>query len=399
MDGEALDESYLFANFEEQNATKSKSKKSKKRRLSDCVYDDGNAAELPGEVSKAIEQKDKYIQQLEDQNNKLKSVIKRLCGPQSSNEKANLWETGCLELMPVAAVLFLNNELSVASQNDVEEAMFKILAKEDRQKANDSMSLDAKLQPSAVPLRAFAVDTKGKRTHFAKATTTDPHIYSAIHYYIGFCIDRLGLPLLEHNPSISELWSIPVYEQVFFNVLPVVDDDGRKVFVKQKRTKHCFNCLGDHTVSECDRPRDQARINSNRQEFMKKFGGSPISDSRYHQGEQERFKDFKPGIISDSLREALMIPKEDLPPYIYRMRDLGYPPGYLKSNKSLLLMYGKEGEIQNSYGEEGEIQPDTVEQEVLYPGFNAPIEEGWYNLYLLCAFQPCGWWNVSKFFV
>lgn len=372
-----MDETFLFANFEDQHAGKSKSKKSRKRKLSDCMADDAAGIELPEQLSKAMEQKDKYIQELEDQNNKLKSVIKRLCGPQSSNDKANLWERGCFDLMPMAAVLFLSNELSVTFQKDIEEIMIKMGSKGHELQAKDAVSLDAKLQPSAVPLRAFAVDTKGKRTHIAKNITTDPHVYSSVHYYIGFCIDRLGLPLLEQNPSISESWSIPVYEQVFFSALPVVDDDGRKVFVRQKRTKCCFNCLGDHTVSECNKPRDQARINLNRQEFLSKFGGSPVSDSRYHQGEQERFKEFKPGVISENLREALMMQKEDLPPYIYKMRDLGYPPGYLKSKKSDLLMYGKEGKIQDSYdGEEGEIQSDASYQEVLYPGFNAPIEEG-----------------------
>ena len=372
-----MDESFLFANFEEHHAGKSKSKKSRKRKLSDCMNDDVCGIELPEQLSKAIEQKEKYILELEDQNNKLKSVIKRLCGPQSSNDKGSLWEKGSLGLMPMAAVLFLSNELSVTFQKDIEEIMINMASKGHELLVKDAASLDAKSQPSAVPLRAFAVDTKGKRTHIAKNITADPYVYSSVHYYIGFCIDRLGLPLLQENPSISESWSIPVYEQVFFSALPAVDDDGRKVFIKQKRAKCCFNCLGDHTVSECDRPRDQAKIDSNRQEFLSKFGGSPVSDSRYHQGEQERFREFKPGVISENLREALMIQKEDLPPYIYKMRHLGYPPGYLKSKRSGLLMYGKEGKIQDSYdSEEGEIQSDALCQEVQFPGFNAPIEEG-----------------------
>ena len=380
MDGNVLDENFLFANFEEQPLGKSKSKKSRKRKLSECMVVDGNVVELPEEVSRAQEQKDKYILQLEDQNNKLKAVIKRICGPQSFSDKGILWERGSLEAMPIAAVMFLNNELSVACQKDLEEVMINMVSRGHDLKNKPAMAQDAKSQPSAVPLRAFAVDTKGKRSHIAKNITTDsqePHIYSAVHYYIEFCIDRVGLPLLENNPSISELWTVPIYEQLFFNALPVVDDDGKRVFIRQKKNKYCFNCLGDHTVSQCTQSRDQAKINANREEFMSKFGGSPISDTRYHQGEEERFKEFKPGVISDNLRNALMINKDELPPYIYKMRTLGYPPGYLKSKTSGLLMYGKGGKIQDSYdGEEGEIQPDIVEQEVHYPGFNAPLEEG-----------------------
>lgn len=377
MDGNTLDEKYLFGNFDEQHVSKGKSKKGRKRKLSDCTADESSVVELPEDLSKAIEQKDKYIQQLEEQNSKLKSAIKRICGPQSVGEKVGLWEKGYLDLMPMAAVLFLNNDFSVTFQKDIDDAMVNLTSKGLDLKPKATMTQDAKSQPSAVPLRAFAVDAKGKRMHIPKNSTADPHIYSAVHYYIGFCVDRIGLPLLEQNPSISESWNIPVYEQVFLNALPIADDEGRKFFVRQNRTKRCFNCLGDHNVTDCDQPKDQARINLNKQEFMNKFGGSPVSDSRYHQGEQDRFKEFVPGVISESLRGALMISKEELPPYIYKMRDLGYPPAYLKSKNSGLLMYGKEGKIQYGYGEEeGEIQPDTLEQEVLYPGFNAPIEEG-----------------------
>lgn len=383
-----LDENFLFGNFEDQPVSKGKSKKSRKRKLSDSIQGDG--VELSEDVSKAIEQKDKYIQQLEDQNNRLKAVIKRLCGPQTLTERGCLWEKEHLETMPMAVVLYVNNELSVNCQKEVEETMVNLVSRDHHMKDKIEVSQDFKSQHSAVPLRAFAADTKGKRSHIAKKVMQDscePHIYSAIHYYIEFCIDRTGLPLLENNPGITELWSIPVYEQVFFNALPALDDDGRKVFVRQNRTKYCFNCLGDHTVSQCDQPKDPAKINSNRQEFMNKFSGSPVNESRYHQGDQERFKDFKAGMISDNLREALMIKKEDLPPYIYKMRVMGYPPGYLKTKNSGLLMYGKGGKVQDSYdGEEGEIQPDAFKREVRYPGFNAPLEQGMvvFKFYPLC---------------
>lgn len=392
-DGLVLDEHFLFENFEDQPVSKGKSKKSRKRKLSDCNASDGNIVDLPDDVTKVIEQKEKYIQQLEDQNNKLKAVIKRLCGPQSLGEAGNLWKRGALDSMPMAVILYINNELSMTCQRDIEETMISMASNSEKMKEGIDMSQDLKSQPSAVPLRAFAVDTRGKRLHIAKKFTKDgnePHIYSAIHYYIEFCIDRTGLPLLENNPSVSELWNIPIYEQVFFNVLPAVDDEGKKVFIRQNRTKYCFNCLGDHTVSQCEQPRDLARINLNRHEFMNKFGGSPSSESRYHQGDQERFRGFKAGTISENLREALMICKDELPPYIYKMRTLGYPPGYLKSSNSGLLMYGKGGKIQDNYdgGEEGEIQPNIVKQEVLFPGFNAPLEEGM-NLYQVLPFNLC----------
>nr|5LXR_B Chain B, Zinc finger CCHC domain-containing protein 8 [Homo sapiens]5LXY_C Chain C, Zinc finger CCHC domain-containing protein 8 [Homo sapiens]5LXY_D Chain D, Zinc finger CCHC domain-containing protein 8 [Homo sapiens]5LXY_F Chain F, Zinc finger CCHC domain-containing protein 8 [Homo sapiens]5LXY_H Chain H, Zinc finger CCHC domain-containing protein 8 [Homo sapiens]5LXY_J Chain J, Zinc finger CCHC domain-containing protein 8 [Homo sapiens]5LXY_L Chain L, Zinc finger CCHC domain-containing len=39
---------------------------------------------------------------------------------------------------------------------------------------------------------------------------------------------------------------------------------------------------------------------------------------------------FKPGVISEELQDALGVTDKSLPPFIYRMRQLGYPPGWLK---------------------------------------------------------------------
>ena len=50
-----------------------------------------------------------------------------------------------------------------------------------------------------------------------------------------------------------------------------------------------------------------------------------------------------PPLYSDKLRQALGVTGEEYPPYITRMRDLGYPPGYklLQMTESLVL-YGEE---------------------------------------------------------
>lgn len=50
---------------------------------------------------------------------------------------------------------------------------------------------------------------------------------------------------------------------------------------------------------------------------------------------------------SDVLREALGISTQQLPPYIYQMRILGYPPGHLENAKqstSGLTMFDKHGQ-------------------------------------------------------
>ena len=51
---------------------------------------------------------------------------------------------------------------------------------------------------------------------------------------------------------------------------------------------------------------------------------------RYHVDGTQRFGQLKPGLPSRNLQEALGLRENQLPPYIYRMREVGYPPGWLK---------------------------------------------------------------------
>lgn len=50
-------------------------------------------------------------------------------------------------------------------------------------------------------------------------------------------------------------------------------------------------------------------------------------------------------LYSEELQEALGISDRHLPPFVYRMRELGYPPGWLKDaeleNSGLSLYDGK----------------------------------------------------------
>lgn len=51
-------------------------------------------------------------------------------------------------------------------------------------------------------------------------------------------------------------------------------------------------------------------------------------------------------VLSDSLRAALGLAVNQLPPYIYQMRIFGYPPGYLEEacqDMSGLSMFGIHG--------------------------------------------------------
>uniref|UniRef100_A0A915CY69 PSP proline-rich domain-containing protein n=1 Tax=Ditylenchus dipsaci TaxID=166011 RepID=A0A915CY69_9BILA len=98
---------------------------------------------------------------------------------------------------------------------------------------------------------------------------------------------------------------------------------------KTKKGPACFNCQGEHQLIECTEPRDNRRISRNRSSFRSNQGGP-----RIHEQLDSTKKSFVPGVISDSLREALGLRKNEMPEWIFRMRVKGfidgYPPAYLK---------------------------------------------------------------------
>lgn len=98
--------------------------------------------------------------------------------------------------------------------------------------------------------------------------------------------------------------------------------------------------------------------------------------SRYHTDDEQKYAHLKPGEISGELKKALGLCPNELPPYIYRMRRCGYPPGWIEdaqvthSNISLYDIDGKESSVKNN---KSSIDPNRV---IEYPGFNMPLDKG-----------------------
>lgn len=112
--------------------------------------------------------------------------------------------------------------------------------------------------------------------------------------------------------------------------------------------------------------------------------------SRYY--EPNPTDQIKPGKLSDELRQALDLPENDVPIWIYRMRALGYPPGWLKKamvetqdifdtddNSSKKRSHDKQEEDETQYDHSKLIE---------YPGFNTPLPEGC-NDYHYYVNMPC----------
>lgn len=96
--------------------------------------------------------------------------------------------------------------------------------------------------------------------------------------------------------------------------------------------------------------------------------------SRYY--EPRPTDEIKPGKISAELREALNIPENDLPIWIYRMRALGYPPGWLK--KAIVDtsdIFDTDESRKRKTPSPTEIQYDHSKL-IEYPGFNSPLPPG-----------------------
>lgn len=103
-----------------------------------------------------------------------------------------------------------------------------------------------------------------------------------------------------------------------------------------RASQRCFNCGSyGHGLKECWRQRDNEAIDqakagtgikpahsAAKRYFLSAPDASAASDAE--------FEGLQPGKLSTELREALGVGLLDPPPWIGRMRQLGYPPGYMR---------------------------------------------------------------------
>uniref|UniRef100_A0A3B3Z978 Zinc finger CCHC domain-containing protein 8 n=1 Tax=Periophthalmus magnuspinnatus TaxID=409849 RepID=A0A3B3Z978_9GOBI len=196
------------------------------------------------------------------------------------------------------------------------------------------------------------------------------NLISNVQHFTTFSVDKLGQPLLNENSSMTDGWEVPVYQQIFNQV---IGTNGQDIEMKDKRPKSmCFNCGSvGHQLRDCPKPKDMAAINERRKEFNQN-SNQAMQGNRYHADEvEERFSKYKPGIMSEELLSALGIDNCSLPPLIYRMRQLGYPPGWLKEAEmehSGLALYDVSND--GSSTEDPLRVSYDVSKLVDFPGFN-----------------------------
>lgn len=179
-----------------------------------------------------------------------------------------------------------------------------------------------------------------------------------------------------------ETSSVPSYRRSVQAVLndekkENTDDDCAK---RPKMSSVCFNCSGSHSLKDCPEPRNHQRINKARKQFMAKT-------ERYHVDIEQRFAHLRPGQMSNELRRALGLQNRELPQFIYKMRVLGYPPGWLEDAKvanSGITLFDSEGrQVLGSDDEEGELEENKhkydVRKIISYPGFNVVPSGDYYE--------------------
>ncbi|RXN06993.1 zinc finger CCHC domain-containing 8-like protein [Labeo rohita] len=238
---------------------------------------------------------------------------------------------------PLCQINYGNNLISKQCRTEMEDFICCLVQKRLQECKNDPDGSAPNVKPhnsSFVMEESYKVKTSSDSKHIKNAFS----MIGSVLYFTNFCVDKLGQPLLNENPQLTDGWEVPKYQQVFGQIIAL---EGQEVQIKEKRPKPCcFNCCSeDHHLRDCPEPKDMARINEKRKEFSQ---NNNQSNQRYHAEEvEERFAKYKPGIMSQELLDALGITTNTLPPFIYRMRELGYPPGWLKEaemeNSGLML--------------------------------------------------------------
>ncbi|KAL1274192.1 hypothetical protein QQF64_027006 [Cirrhinus molitorella] len=269
---------------------------------------------------------------------------------------------------PLCQINYGNNIASKQCRKEVEDFICCLVQKRLQECKNDSEGSALNVKPhhsSFIMEESYKVKTSRDSKQIKNAFS----MIGSVLYFTNFCVDKLGQPLLNENPQQTDGWEVPKYQQIFGQIIAL---EGQEVQIKEKKRPKpcCFNCCSeDHQLRDCPEPKDMARINEKRKEFSQ---NSNQSNQRYHAEEvEERFAKYKPGIMSQELLDALGITTNTLPPFIYRMRELGYPPGWLKEaemeNSGLMLYDGSNDEDENNHSQK--ISYD-ISKLVDFPGFN-----------------------------
>lgn len=216
------------------------------------------------------------------------------------------------------------------------------------------------------PALHVGVDTPSSVTFWMDSQTRDPQSKEVI--------------MLDSN-------SVPLYDRGYTFGLTQTDGSGNvERGMEIVDASRCFNCGSyNHSLKECPKPRDNITVSNARKEqkTRRNQNASSRNPTRYYQSTPGgKYDGLKPGVLDVETRKLLGLGELDPPPWLNRMREIGYPPGYLdpedEDQPSGITIFAEEERKEEK--EDGEIL-DTDNPElprkmsVEFPGINAPVPE------------------------
>ncbi|KAG9450062.1 hypothetical protein H6P81_010027 [Aristolochia fimbriata] len=206
---------------------------------------------------------------------------------------------------------------------------------------------------------------------------------------VSFWVDKQARPNESTEIVTLDNDSVPMYDRGYGLGLNSGDrstqHDSKGIEVVE--ASRCFNCGSyNHSLKECPKPRDNVAVNNARKQHNLKRNPTlgPRCPTRYYQNSPGgKFDGLKPGVLGAETRQCLGIGENDPPPWLNRMREIGYPPGYIdtevEDEPSGIIIYGDDE--PKTECEDGEIvetaEPGSEEKKMIvaFPGVNAPIPE------------------------
>ncbi|BFZ18357.1 hypothetical protein BsWGS_21396 [Bradybaena similaris] len=320
---------------------------------------------------------------------------------------------------PSVQLIFNNNSFARKYRQQIEQFIKSLLWEELNSNSHDTASeiIVKPGAPTCVDINSgLPPEKRGERMRQRHA------IIGNSQFHKQFLIDFLGWPFTVSEPTRCNVnWEIPLYGQVFNEVYADPSSKSSKKPGKQKQKPACWNCNEEnHAVSECKQPRNPAKIAANRREFLAQqqqnqggFEPKFTGPSRYHLDPDlaSAFTKFKPGVISEALRQALGLTQDQLPQHVYKMRLYGYPPGWLAEARQIqsgVTIFDKNGRVTLITGEcleDGELQEeDAVEAKaeydvgkiIEYPGFTIPVPLGFVDEHSVYMMPPIQQHQLKK---
>ncbi|XP_048479466.1 zinc finger CCHC domain-containing protein 8 homolog [Plutella xylostella] len=263
---------------------------------------------------------------------------------------------GCENRTPLVTVMFKNKRIAVEYKKKIKEFMLKLikLHEDEQLGSGDETDLELDIWPE---------DLTGDDLTTASPAPEEVNDKEDNIFFI------------DTAPCESTDFEIPYYRQAE-TVLTheVAKEDSPPP--TPRRGPSCFNCDGAHQLRDCTEPRNNAKI----MEKRKAMNANRVG--RYHVEDEQKYGHLTPGRISGALRHALGLRRDELPMHVYRMRLLGYPPGWLEDARishSGITMFDSTGKaVLDPEEEDGEVsEPGSKDKFDIkkihdYPGFNVP---------------------------